>query len=81
MDQELIAAAGKIILHGPRELCNSVNQERLYYEPRTLVIILEHMENSLLTLYLVRPRTENCAICYAISNIPLETTWYYLILG
>lgn len=42
--------------------------------PERTVITLEHveLENSLLALSLVEPRTRGYAICHAISNIPLE---------
>lgn len=51
MNQELITAARKIILHGPAGYATRSTKRET---ARTVVIILEHMENSLLTLYLVR---------------------------
>lgn len=79
----LTAADEKIILHGPAGYATR-STKRLYCEragPRT-VITLEHveLENSL-ALYLVVPRARGYAICHAISNIPLETTRHYFILG
>lgn len=49
--------------------------ETVLWTARTVVIILEHMENSLLTRSLSQPRTEN----YAISNIPLKMTRYFIL--